>query len=86
MVLVCHKKEFPNDKCINVIRVQQKSCPIAWGWWINVSGECFLIACCSTGKHQKTILQLCLVSWSLNESEAGVGLLSIETFVLFLCK
>ena len=27
----------------------------------------------------------CLVAWPLNESEAGVGLVSIETSLLFLC-
>ena len=28
---------------------------------------------------------VCLISWPSNESEAGVGLLSMETPVLFLC-
>ena len=29
---------------------------------------------------------LCLVAWPLNESEAGVDLILIETSLLFLCK
>ena len=29
---------------------------------------------------------VCLVAWSLNESEAGVDLVLIETSLLFLCK
>ena len=29
---------------------------------------------------------VCLVAWPLNESEAGVGLVSIETLLLFLRK
>ena len=31
------------------------------------------------------LLQLCLVAWSLNGSEAGVELVLIETSLLFLC-
>ena len=29
---------------------------------------------------------VCLVAWPLNESEAGVDLVLIETSLLFLCK
>ena len=29
---------------------------------------------------------MCLVTWPMNESEAGVDLVLIETSVLFLCK
>ena len=29
---------------------------------------------------------VCLVAWSLNESEAGVDLVLIETSLLFICK
>ena len=29
---------------------------------------------------------VCLVSWPLNESEAGVGFALIETSLLFICK
>ena len=29
---------------------------------------------------------LCLVAWPLNESEAGVDLVLIETLLLFICK
>ena len=29
---------------------------------------------------------VCLVAWPLNEREAGVDLVFIETFLLFLCK
>ena len=29
---------------------------------------------------------VCLVAWSLNESEAGVDLVLMETSLLFLCK
>ena len=29
---------------------------------------------------------VCLVAWPLNESEAGVDLVLIETSVLFICK
>jgi len=31
-------------------------------------------------------LLVCLVAWPLNESEAGVDLVKIETSLLFLCK
>ena len=34
----------------------------------------------------KTNLQLRSVAWPLNESEAGVDLVLIETSLLFLCK
>ena len=29
---------------------------------------------------------VCLVAWPLNESEAGVDLVLIETLLLFICK
>ena len=29
---------------------------------------------------------VCLVAWPLNESEAGVDLVLIETLLLFMCK
>ena len=29
---------------------------------------------------------VCLVAWPLNESEAGVDLVFIETLLLFICK
>ena len=29
---------------------------------------------------------VCIVTWPMNESEAGVDLVLIETAVLFLCK
>ena len=29
---------------------------------------------------------VCLVTWPLNESEAGVDLVLIETLLLFICK
>ena len=34
---------------------------------------------------ERTYLQLCLVTWPLNESEAGVDLVMIQTSLLFLC-
>ena len=30
--------------------MQRKSCPIAWGQWILLSGQCFLFLTCLTGK------------------------------------
>ena len=30
--------------------MQRKSCPIAWGYWILLSGQCFLFLTCLTGK------------------------------------
>ena len=32
------------------------------------------------------ITVVCLVAWPLNESEAGVDLVLIETLLLFICK
>ena len=49
----------------------------------NVSLECGSIQFLITIDHFTVV---CLVAWPLNESEAGVDLVLIETSLLFLCK
>ena len=39
---------------------------------------------CSLKRHNRPFV--CLVAWPLNESEAGVDLVLIETLLLFICK
>ena len=37
-------------------------------------------------RHIDRFTVVCLVAWPLNESEAGVDLVLIETLLLFICK
>ena len=45
---------------------------------------------CTTGLIKLNLIDhftlVCLITWPLNESEAGVDLVLIETSLLFLCK
>ena len=55
------------------------------GWYLKytVSSSLYLSQAKALIDH---FTVLCLVAWPLNESEAGVDLVLIETSLLFLCK
>ena len=45
----------------------------------------FYVTCLAIMTSRKRTVE-CIVAWPLNESEAGVDLVLMDNFLLFLCK